>query len=74
MNKKKSSTASSPKTQQNTTVNIFIITSTKRATFMATKIRHHMPYGIALLARLSIPHYQKTWKVQCKLREVNVIH
>ena len=31
-------------------------------------------YDIPLLVRLSIPHYQKTWKVQCKLRDVNVIH
>ena len=23
-------------------------------------------YGIPLLARFTIPHYQKTWKVQCK--------
>ena len=30
-------------------------------------------YGIPLLARLSIPHYQKTWKVQWKLGEINVI-
>ena len=28
---------------------------------------------LPILARLSIPHYQKA-KVQCKLREVNVIH
>ena len=34
---------------------------------------HENIYGIPLLARLSIPH-QKTWKVSCKLREVNVIH
>ena len=27
-------------------------------------------YDIPQLARLSIPHYQNTWKVQCKLREV----
>ena len=31
-------------------------------------------YGIPLLATLFIPHYQKTWKVQCKSRQVNVIH
>ena len=30
--------------------------------------------GIPLLARLFIPHYQKTWKIQCKLREINAIH
>ena len=32
------------------------------------------PYDIPILARLYIPRYQKTWKVPCKLREINVIH
>ena len=52
-------------------VDIFVITSTKQAICIAT---HLKTYGIPLLTRLPIRHYQKTWKVQCKLREVNVIH
>ena len=51
-------------------LDIFIITSTKKSIFIATHLKKHM----AFLARLSIPHYQKTWKLQWKLREVNVIH
>ena len=32
-------------------------------------------YGMPLLAgKIVHPHYQKTWKVQRKLREINVIH
>ena len=56
-------------------LDIFIATSTKRATFIATKTLLYY-YGIAttISKTLFIPHYQKTWKVQCKLREVNVIH
>ena len=53
-------------------LDIFIITSTKKAIFIGTHLKKI--YGIPLLARLSIPHYQKIWKVQFKLREVSVIH
>ena len=55
-------------------LNIFVITSTKKAIFIAMHLRKHMKYYYWLLARLSIPHYRKTWKIQCKFREVNVIH
>ena len=52
-------------------LDFFVITSTKKAIFTATLLKKH--YGIPILARLPLPHFQKTWKVQCKLREVNVI-